>query len=73
VGGTGLTFVLKAAGCEKLFAEQLSSISGKRAQLEAANDYLRDVFRSLGNPKNMLLAHEVQSYRRMTEYLAAAE
>jgi DNA invertase Pin-like site-specific DNA recombinase len=33
---------LKAAGCKKIFAEQLSSISGKRAQLAAAIDYLRE-------------------------------
>lgn len=32
---------LKAAGCEKVFAEQVSSV-GKRPQLEAAIDYIRD-------------------------------
>ena len=33
---------LKAAGCAKVFAEQLSSVSGQRVQLEAAIDYLRE-------------------------------
>lgn len=32
---------LKAAGCEKVFSEQVSSVA-KRDQLEAALDYLRD-------------------------------
>lgn len=33
---------LKAAGVEKVFQEQLSSVDAKRAQLEAAIDYCRD-------------------------------
>jgi DNA invertase Pin-like site-specific DNA recombinase len=33
--------VLHAAGCEKVFAEQVSSV-GKRAQLDAALDYMRE-------------------------------
>ena len=33
---------LKAAGVEKVFQEQLSSIDAKRAQLEAAIDYCRE-------------------------------
>jgi DNA invertase Pin-like site-specific DNA recombinase len=32
---------LTAAGCEKVFAEKVSSVSGQRAQLEAAIDYAR--------------------------------
>ena len=32
---------LKTAGCEKVFAEKVSSVSGQRAQLEAAIDYAR--------------------------------
>jgi DNA invertase Pin-like site-specific DNA recombinase len=32
---------LKAAGCEKLFSEQVSSV-GKRAQLDAALDFVRE-------------------------------
>src|ERR1700730_17715130 len=32
---------LKAAGCEKVFQEQISSV-GKREQLEAALDFVRD-------------------------------
>jgi DNA invertase Pin-like site-specific DNA recombinase len=32
---------LKAAGCDKVFAEKVSSVSGQRAQLEAAIDYAR--------------------------------
>jgi DNA invertase Pin-like site-specific DNA recombinase len=32
---------LKAAGCEKVFAEKVSSVSGQRAQLETAIDYAR--------------------------------
>lgn len=32
---------LLAAGCEKVFAEQVSSV-GEREQLKAANDYFRD-------------------------------
>jgi DNA invertase Pin-like site-specific DNA recombinase len=32
---------LKAAGCEKVFAQKVSSVSGQRAQLEAAIDYAR--------------------------------
>jgi DNA invertase Pin-like site-specific DNA recombinase len=32
---------LRAAGCKKVFAEQVSSV-GKRAQLDAALDYLRE-------------------------------
>ena len=33
---------LRAAGCEKVFAEQVSSVAA-RPQLEATLDYLRDV------------------------------
>jgi DNA invertase Pin-like site-specific DNA recombinase len=33
---------LKAAGCERIFSEQLSSVDSKRAQLDAAIDYCRD-------------------------------
>lgn len=34
---------LKAAGCERIFSEQVSSVDvAKRAELEAALDYLRD-------------------------------
>jgi DNA invertase Pin-like site-specific DNA recombinase len=33
---------LEAAGCERIFQEQLSSVDSKRAQLEAAIDYCRD-------------------------------
>jgi DNA invertase Pin-like site-specific DNA recombinase len=33
---------LKAAGCDKVFAEKVSSVSGQRAQLEAAIDYARE-------------------------------
>jgi len=33
---------LKAAGCTKLFSEQLSSVATMRPQLEAALDYVRD-------------------------------
>ncbi len=33
---------LKAKGCEKIFAEQLSSLDAKRVQLEAALDYCRE-------------------------------
>jgi len=33
---------LKAAGVEKIFSEQLSSVDGNRPQLEAALDYCRD-------------------------------
>src|SRR5260370_41059470 len=32
---------LKAAGCEKIFSEQVSAV-GKRAQLEAAIDFIRE-------------------------------
>ena len=32
---------LRAAGCEKVFAERVSSV-GKRAQLDAALEYLRE-------------------------------
>jgi len=32
---------LKAAGCDRIFQEQLSSVSANRPQLEAALDYLR--------------------------------
>ena len=32
---------LKAAGCQKMFQEQVSSV-GKRAQLEAALEYVRE-------------------------------
>jgi DNA invertase Pin-like site-specific DNA recombinase len=33
---------LKAAGCDRIFQEQLSSLDAKRPQLEAAIDYARD-------------------------------
>jgi DNA invertase Pin-like site-specific DNA recombinase len=33
---------LKAAGCEKIFQEQLSSVDGGRAQLEAAIEFCRE-------------------------------
>jgi DNA invertase Pin-like site-specific DNA recombinase len=33
---------LKAAGCEKVFCEQVSAVSPEREQLEAALDYVRD-------------------------------
>jgi DNA invertase Pin-like site-specific DNA recombinase len=33
---------LEAAGCEKVFQEQLSSVADQRPQLEAALDYIRD-------------------------------
>ena len=33
---------LKAAGCEKIFKEQLSSVDSKRLQLEATIDYCRE-------------------------------
>jgi len=33
---------LKAAGCEKIFKEQLSSVDSKRLQLEAGLDYCRE-------------------------------
>jgi len=33
---------LKAAKCERIFSEQLSSVESKRDQLEAAIDYCRD-------------------------------
>ena len=33
---------LKAAGVDKIFSEQLSSVNADRPQLEAAIDYLRD-------------------------------
>src|SRR5271167_4811931 len=33
---------LKAAGCERLFMEQLSSVDASRPQLEAALDFCRD-------------------------------
>jgi DNA invertase Pin-like site-specific DNA recombinase len=33
---------LEAAGCEKIFREQLSSVDAQRAQLEAAIDYVRE-------------------------------
>jgi DNA invertase Pin-like site-specific DNA recombinase len=33
---------LKAAGCEKVFQEQLSSVDAKRPQLEAAIDFCRE-------------------------------
>jgi DNA invertase Pin-like site-specific DNA recombinase len=33
---------LKAAGCEKIFKEQVSAVSPEREQLEAALDYARD-------------------------------
>jgi len=33
---------LKAAGCEKVFVEQLSSVATKRPQLEAALDFARE-------------------------------
>jgi DNA invertase Pin-like site-specific DNA recombinase len=33
---------LKAAGCEKLFKEQLSSVDAKRAQLDAAIEFCRE-------------------------------
>ena len=33
---------LKAAGAEKIFSEQLSSVDAKRVQLEAAIDYCRE-------------------------------
>jgi uncharacterized phage-associated protein len=32
-----------------------------------------DVFRYLGKPESLALAHEVENYRRMQEYLAAAD
>ena len=45
---------LKAAGCNKIFAEQVSSVA-ERDQLEAAIDYLRD--------GDVLVEHEVGSAR----------
>ena len=33
---------LKAAGCDRIFQEQLSSVDAKRPQLEAALDYARE-------------------------------
>jgi DNA invertase Pin-like site-specific DNA recombinase len=33
---------LEAAGCEKIFREQVSAVSPEREQLEAALDYARD-------------------------------
>ncbi|RWX58559.1 recombinase family protein, partial [Mesorhizobium sp. M4B.F.Ca.ET.089.01.1.1] len=33
---------LKAAGCTKVFSEQLSSVATVRPQLEAAMDYVRE-------------------------------
>src|SRR5687768_17458608 len=33
---------LKAAGCIKLFSEQVSSVGSERPQLEAALDYVRE-------------------------------
>ncbi len=37
----GQRSALLAAGCEKVFAEKVSSV-GEREQLKAANDYFRD-------------------------------
>ena len=33
---------LNAAGCTKVFSEELSSVAGKRAQLEAALEWVRE-------------------------------
>src|SRR5579863_9133167 len=51
---------LRAAGCEKIFSEQVSAL-GKRPQLEAALDYLRD--------EDSLVVTKLDRIARSTQHL----
>jgi DNA invertase Pin-like site-specific DNA recombinase len=51
---------LKAAGCEKLFSEQVSAV-GKRPQLEAALDFIRE--------EDTLLVTKLDRLARSTQHL----
>ncbi len=59
---------LDAAGCNKIFQEELSSVSTKRPQLEAALDYIRDGD-TLIVTKIDRLARSVADLVRLTEQL----
>jgi hypothetical protein len=60
---------LKAAGVEKIFSEQLSSVDAKRAQLEAAIEFCRegDVLRlTTSQPRSLLSIARLNRARSRT-------
>ena len=61
---------LQRAGCEKIFAEQISAVAKKRPELEAALEFVRqgDV---LIITKLDRLARSVTHFSQMSEYLTA--